>query len=181
MKTCSMVGCNNEVKAKGYCHKHYVRFKRYGNSSTVKIELHGMKKTPEYQVWQNLKKRCNNITHKNYMYYGGRGISVCESWDTSFINFYNDMGKRPFPEAQIDRIDNDKGYSKDNCEWVSPLQNMRHTSRTKLSMEKAREIRNMYFKENHRIIDISKVYKVSPTAISSVITNRTWKEKSWIK
>ena len=75
--------------------------------------------------------RCTDEKHIQYKDYGGRGISVCGSWMSSFENFFNDMGNPPTPKHQLDRIDNNGGYSKDNCRWVTAKENIRNNSRTK--------------------------------------------------
>lgn len=61
-------------------------------------------------------QRCTNPKNKDFPNWGGRGISVSESW-LSFESFFNDMGPRPGPEYSIDRRDNDRGYSPENCSW----------------------------------------------------------------
>ena len=82
---------------------------------------HGMAGTPIYKLWSGIVSRCYNPKVAIYKYYGGRGILMCDRW-YYFENFYSDMGDRP-DKKQIDRIDNSKGYSLDNCRWVSAKEN----------------------------------------------------------
>ena len=70
-----------------------------------------------YNVWIMMNQRCNNIKYTQYKDYGGRGITVCERWKR-FKNFLADMGEQPIG-LELDRKDNDKGYSKSNCRWVT--------------------------------------------------------------
>ena len=126
---CKISECNELFQAEGYCQKHYVRFKKFGNPLFRKIEDHGLSKTPEYRVWHGMKQRCYNQNLKAYKNYGGRGITVCDKWKNSFSAFYEDMGPRPFKDAEIDRKNNDGNYEPDNCRWVTHKinsQNRRH-------------------------------------------------------
>lgn len=70
-----------------------------------------------------MKQRCYNPNEPSYRYCGAKGVRVCDRWLNSFKNFLTDMGERP-PGYQLDRIDNDKGYSPDNCRWVTQKQNL---------------------------------------------------------
>lgn len=83
-----------------------------------------------YRTWIAMLSRCRNENDPNYVNYGARGIKVCERWH-KFEYFYEDMGEHPFYEAQLDRIDNEKGYYKENCRWVSAKQNSRNRRSTK--------------------------------------------------
>lgn len=73
---------------------------------------HGMCNSPEYYTWVGMKSRCDNYHDPDY---GGRGITYPDKW-ADFLGFYEDMGHRP-EGTTLDRLDNDKGYSKENCAW----------------------------------------------------------------
>lgn len=80
-------------------------------------EQHGMTNTRIYSIWCKMKERCNNPNNKKYQNYGGRGISVCDEWNNSFLNFYNDMIDSYSDDLTIDRIDVNGNYEKSNCKW----------------------------------------------------------------
>jgi hypothetical protein len=86
----------------------------------------------EYMIWQNMLRRCYDPTNRRYHRYGARGITVCARWRKSFAAFFADMGSRP-PGMNgkralfsIDRIDNNRGYSKKNCRWTTNIEQCRN-------------------------------------------------------
>ena len=85
---------------------------------------HGLRYTPEYRAWINMRQRCNNPKRSDADYY--EHITVCSEWNDP-VQFVNDMGLRPSAMHQIDRIDNTKGYCKENCHWVEKKPQMRNT------------------------------------------------------
>ena len=79
---------------------------------------HGLYGHPIYNIWSGMTNRANNSNHHAYKNYGGRGISICDRWN-NIENFIADMYPSYKNGLSIDRIDNDKGYFKDNCRWVT--------------------------------------------------------------
>lgn len=81
---------------------------------------HGLKRTALYGVWINMKTRCYNNKNEKYPCYGGRGITVCDEWKHDFMEFRRFAIENGWDDSlQIDRKDNDKGYSPDNCRFVT--------------------------------------------------------------
>jgi hypothetical protein len=81
-----------------------------------------------YVSWRALRRRCRNPNGRDYKYYGGRGIKVCERWKNSFDNFLKDMGDRPGKEYSIERKENSKGYEPGNCVWATRVEQMNNKS-----------------------------------------------------
>jgi hypothetical protein len=82
-----------------------------------------------YSSWRSMRARCNDKSHRAFIEYGGRGITICDKWK-DFSQFAKDMGPRPRGKT-LDRIENDKGYFKGNCRWVTRLSQARNRQNTR--------------------------------------------------
>lgn len=97
----------------------------------LKSATHGLTETRLYRVWGNMKTRCYNKRNRNYARWGARGITVCDEWRSDFQAFYDWAMANGYEDGlSIDRIDNDRGYSPDNCRWATPEQQANNTRKT---------------------------------------------------
>lgn len=120
------------------------------------------KPTRTYKSWSSMKTRCYVSTHRDYHYYGGMGVTVCERWLHSFENFLEDMGERP-DKMTIDRIDANGNYEPNNCRWATHKQQMRN-KRNSLKMSEVEEIKA----STNSGISLAKQFKVSESTISGI-------------
>jgi hypothetical protein len=86
----------------------------------------------EFRAWQKLIARCEDPKDPRYSRYGGRGITVCDRWRTSFEAFLADLGRRPTAGHSVDRKDNDGNYEPGNVRWATREEQARNTTRTRL-------------------------------------------------
>lgn len=87
----------------------------------------GLSDLPLYRVWVHMKERCNNPKNKRFKHYGARGIKVCDEWEHSYRKFEEwAMANGYKTGLSIDRIDNDKGYSPENCKWSTYVEQNRN-------------------------------------------------------
>jgi hypothetical protein len=103
--------------------------------------VHGEAANPKrsslYNTWLSIRQRCNNPKHSSYKDYGGRGIKLCERWN-NFDAFKLDVGEKPAPYMQINRIDNNGDYEPGNVEWATPSQNANNRRSSRLIEYKGR-------------------------------------------
>lgn len=116
-----------------------------------------------------MKARCYSPYSTSYNRYGARGVTVCQEWLDSYDAFVRDMGNRP-QSLQIDRIDNEGGYCKENCRWVTPAENSRNRRDTKLTHEKVSEIRRSVMS----VAELAKRYDVGIDTINKVRKGKSW-------
>ena len=92
-----------------------------GKAAKARMTTHGQSKTPLYRVWNGMRERCRNPRHEKYPIYGGRGINVCDAWN-SFEQFQRDMGPRPSPKHSLERKDSNGNYEPGNVCWATQLE-----------------------------------------------------------
>lgn len=102
------------------------------STQSLKYKKHGQSGKPAYVVWALMIRRCHRpASSSEKAIYMDRGITVCDAWRNSFSQFIADMGPRP-KGSQIDRIDNAKGYSPDNCRWATTIEQGRNKRTNRL-------------------------------------------------
>lgn len=95
-------------------------------------ERHGMNKSPEHRAWVHMKQRCSNPNKREWPHYGGRGIKVCDRWQSSFLAFFADVGPRPSATHSLDRIDVNGDYEPSNVRWATQQQQVENTRTARL-------------------------------------------------
>ena len=128
--------------------------------------------SPTYASWNAMKQRCNNDKRTNYAEYGGLDIIYQSSWER-FENFLADMGERPVGTV-LDRKDNNKDYSKENCRWSTYAVSAQNRYSTKLSVESVQQILDLY-KAGYKQDWIARRFDVKQQTISTVITGARWR------
>ena len=101
-------------------------------ANKLKPVTHNSSYRNEYKIWTGIKQRCLNPKNKRFYRYGLLGLT--SRWEKSFEKFYEDMGPRPSKNHSIDRINNDKGYSKRNCRWATAKEQIENRSKKKKAL-----------------------------------------------
>jgi hypothetical protein len=138
------------------------------NSSIIHTthgQVKGGKMSPEYVSWQRAIQRCQNPNYGGYKNYGGKGIKVCDRWKYSFSDFLQDMGKKPFKSAQIDRIDSNGNYEPSNCRWVSCKENARNRSNNLVISWNG---------ENKTLSEWSEILKLDKNTLRNRLYSKNW-------
>lgn len=171
-------------------------FSELGKAKTHGHTVYG-KNTPTYNTWTCMRSRCNYPKDVNWKYYGGKGIVICERWD-SFSNFLSDMGLRPEGKT-LDRIDVNGNYEPGNCRWATPCEQVLNRRLrkpivpdikkrkkgnwskgeghwgAKLSIEKVASIRSEYIPGKITQLSLAIKYGVTENTINRVIRKENWK------
>ena len=120
---------------------------------------------------EGMMERCTNPNCVGYERYGARGITVCQEWIDSPQAFVDWALANGFsPELQIDRIDNDKGYSPDNCRWVTARENIRNRSNSVITPTIAGQAKFLYQIEEVTIKDIADYFGINKNTMANVLT-----------
>jgi hypothetical protein len=171
MKTCHkcdvIIGKNSKL---GFCRQHAPKSGR--------PPTHGFHGTPFYAVWRSMKARCLNPNHKSYKDYGGRGIEICEDFLSPeyFFEWAVGSGYIEGEGMMIERKDGSRGYYPENCTWATIVEQNRNKRDTKLTLEKAKECRDMR-DAGFSLADIARRFSCSPMTASRAVRGISWGER----
>jgi hypothetical protein len=123
---------------------------------------HGMHGTPMYYRWLSIKLRCFHKSHYAYPRYGGRGITMCERWRSSFTDFYADIGDPPSDAYSLDRIDNNGNYEPGNVRWATKREQANN---------RRNNVKHTYDGETHTLAEWGRKLGITPEAVTYRIKN----------
>lgn len=126
-----------------------------------------------WRTWSSMRTRCLNANSDAYHLYGGRGITVCERWN-SFENFLADMGPRPLGTS-LDRIDTNGNYEPTNCRWADSRTQARNRRNAKLSPDLVLEIHGRLEHGESRASIVARI-GVSESMIKQLVSGHRWPE-----
>ncbi len=129
-------------------------------------------RTSTYRIWDAMIQRCTNEKATHWHRYGGRGITVCERWRTSFEAFLADMGERP-DGLSIDRKNNDDGYHPGNCRWVTMAVQARNKSCTKLDEIAATQVMWLAAEGGHAQTVVARAFGITAQYVGQLVHENT--------
>lgn len=146
---------NGSIKSCGCLHAEMAQ--KQGKSKRT----HGQEPRRLYNIWMGMRQRCSNPNAPKYALYGGRGITVCLEWVNSFETFRDwALANGYATELSLDRIDNSKGYTPDNCRWATQKQQQRNR------------------RNNHRVLCAGKVVSMAEAAEITGVNYNTLKNRA---
>lgn len=167
--------CNQDRLARAVDVKKHFSCKKCGNESKVKHGYRRKKNThPLYVKWEHMKQRCYDPNHSSYCDYGGRGIKVCDEWQT-FQGFMS-WALIPMwqPGTQIDRIDVNGDYTPSNCRWATVQENSQNRRSNVLNADIVRRMLALYDTGRFTQRAISELFGCSQATVSNVLNRRSW-------
>lgn len=132
---------------------------------------------PEFAAWRGMRHRCNSPKNSAWKNYGGRGIKVCERWQSSYEAFLADVGRRPSPTHSLDRIDVNGNYEPDNVRWATRDEQSQN-QRRRITIEQARRVKRLLSFGFDRDI-VAAFTGVSLPSVSHIALGLTWKNVDW--
>lgn len=166
--------CGSFVKKEKHLAKRYKSCGCLQKETVSKTnKKHGLSNTPTYYSWQGMKDRCLNPNRKDTNSYYNKGITIDPNWVNSFDNFVKDMGIKP-ANTELERINNNLGYNKQNCYWKSHELNCQNRQTTKLNKDIVKDAR-LRFSQGETIRSIAQSYNVNETTLAYAIHKKTWK------
>ena len=136
----------------------------------------GMTAHPLYRRWYDMNRRCTDPRRKDFYYYGGRGISVCDDWirtnPNGFYNFLRDMESSYVEGLEIDRVDNDGDYCKDNCKWSTRSEQVINSRTLECKIGEVRWLNDG--EEILHLTAMAKKYNMSPKKLQDRIDKLGW-------
>lgn len=151
------------------------RYELSGDSNSTHGYTRNGSKHPLYAICHAIIQRCTDPNVDSYERYGGRGITVCAEWKTnraSFVEWALANGYRP--GLQIDRIDNNAGYSPENCRFVDSSTNCRNRRSTVLNSSIVRAMRADYDTGQYSKAEIAKKYCISDSHTCRILRGQSW-------
>lgn len=133
-----------------------------------------------YNIWGNIKQRCYNKKNKDYRRYGLRGIDICSEWH-NYIHFKRwSLANGYLDNLEIDRINNDIGYSPENCQWITRAENTAKSNRLrrKLSNKDVIKLKHLYTVKNFSQYKLAKIFNLSQSNISNILSGKTYTDIS---